>query len=298
VLTTADRGLEILAVMNADTLARRVLAIDAVPDAPPVVALVEPAADVVVATAHGVIPIVASAHDDSGIADFQLVWILSSGSGESFSFTDGGAAWDAVSDDDGVRTGRFALDLAGLGLGPGDVLHVRAVARDGNDVTGPGEGVSATRLIRIAREGEEDEATTLIGFPLEPEKDPILSQRMIILLTEKLIERAPALSAAAVRTESEDIARQQARLRERLADIIYARSSGQEHEEGSGGAGDLSARRPPIDSLPPGERERRLQEILDAASAATGQGTLEEMTHPLRGVRSPADGCGAGAAGA
>ena len=45
---------------------------------------------------------------------------------------------------------REAIDLDTMGLGPGTVLHIRAVAFDGNDVTGPGKGVSETRTLRIA----------------------------------------------------------------------------------------------------------------------------------------------------
>lgn len=277
-LSASDRGIEIVLTAGRDTLTRRVLPITVTRDAAPVVELLEPGADLVLATAAGTVPILARASDDHGIAGFRLAWILSRGSGESFSFTDGGATWDTVAEEEGGRTGRFTLDVARIGLQPGDVLHVRAVATDANDVTGPGEGVSATRLIRIAREGEEDQATTLIGFPLEAEKDPILSQRMIVLLTERLIARMPSLSADAVQTEAGDIARQQSRLRERLADIIYARTTGEEHAETHG----PDVTKPivtALDSLPPEQRAERIREMLEAASAATGQGTLEELSH-------------------
>jgi hypothetical protein len=275
-LAVADRGIEIIALSDNSVVARRVVPLLVFRDAEPQVELRAPDQDMVLATPSGRIRVEASARDDYGIADFRLTWILSRGSGESFAFTDGGAAWSSVRDEDGASIGTAELDLAALRLQPGDVLHVRAIARDGNTVTGPGEGVSRTRLIRIARADEQAEATTLIGFPLEAEKDPILSQRMIVLLTERLIARASGLSSDSLRAEADEIAHQQARLRERLADIIYARGSGAEdaHEHGEG-----AQRQPARDSVTPAERTRRMEALLEAASRATGQGTLAELSH-------------------
>jgi hypothetical protein len=276
-LTSSDRGIEISALSENVVVARRVVPLLVSRDAEPQVELRQPDDDMVLATPSGTIRVEASARDDFGIADFRLTWILSRGSGESFAFTDGGTAWHTVRAEAGARLGTVELDLAALRLQPGDVLHVRAVARDGNTVTGPGEGVSRTRLIRVARRDEQSEATTLIGFPLEAEKDPILSQRMIVLLTERLIARAPGLSSDSLRVEADEIAHQQARLRERLADIIYARSSGEEAEDEHGTL--ESPLRTAADSLPPAERARRMEALLEAASRATGQGTLAELSH-------------------
>ena len=275
-VTESDRGIEIVASTEDGAIAHRVLPLMVAPDADPTVELWEPAADLTLATPTGRVAFRATARDDYGVGDFQLGWILSRGSGESFSFIDGGTTWDREEAKDGVRTGTFELDVAALGLQPGDVLHVRAIARDRNAVTGPGEGVSRTRLIRIAHEGDRSEVNTLIGFPIEAEKDPILSQRMIVLLTERLIERSTSLPRDSVRAQSEEIARQQTRLRERLADIIYARTTGEEDGE-HGAAVDM-----PL-ALQEGttavDRERRMEALLEAASRATGQGTLEELTH-------------------
>lgn len=280
---TAHRGLEIVASEGDAVVARLVVPLIVTRDRAPLVTLLEPDDDLVLASARATVPVRASATDDFGIADFRLSWILSRGSGESFSFTDGGTEWTDVRTVDGARVGTFDLDLAAMGLGPGDVLHVRATARDANGVTGPGEGVSRTRVIRIAREGEESEATTLLGFPIEPEKDPILSQRMIILLTERLLERAPDMTPEQIAHEANDIAWEQARLRERLADIIYARTSGGE-EEGHGHETVPATRPgdrppPPSDTMAFREWSRRMEETLEAASAATGQGTIEELSH-------------------
>lgn len=284
-LAAGHRGLALEARAADDVLARQVLAVTVVPDREPVVELVEPAEDLILATPSGVVPVLARAQDDHGVEDFRLTWILSRGSGESFSFTDGEAAWTAVRREEGALLGEYALDVAAAGLQPGDVIHLRAVARDANTVTGPGTGASVTRLIRVALPDEMDQASTLIGFPIEAEQQPILSQRMIILLTERLIARAGSMAPDEFRHESEMIAAQQARLRGRVADLIYSRSMGADDDHAEelplarGGADRREGGAAAGDSLSDEERERRMQAVLEAASRATGTGTLEELGH-------------------
>jgi hypothetical protein len=71
-----------------------------------------------------------------------------------------------------VRSGRLAkqqlsavISIDSLGLKPGDIVHLRAVARDANDVSGPGIGVSETRSIRIARSDEYDSVAVDAAAP-------------------------------------------------------------------------------------------------------------------------------------
>lgn len=278
------RGISLEALDNDDAaIARHIVPVAVVADREPEIELVVPDDDLVLASPDGTIDVLAMARDDYGIASFTLSWILSRGSGESFSFTDGTVQFNRVQGADTALEGRYRLDLGAAGLKPGDVMHLRAIARDRNTVTGPGEGVSRTRVIRIARESELDEVNTLLAFPMEVEREPILSQRMIILLTERLIERIPQLSAIEVRDESDEIALEQARLRERLADIIYARTSGADdgHDHGDATNPRPSARRERLnpDSMDFLEWSRHMQELLEAASEATGQGTIEELSH-------------------
>jgi hypothetical protein len=283
--SSEHRGISLQARSDDRIHAQRVLPIDVVPDREPAVLLELPGEDVVLAAARGTLPVRGSAEDDYGIADFRLHWILSRGGGESFSFIEGEWSWDRTAVDGARRTGEMVLDLSRAQLQPGDVLHVRAVAHDANDITGPGTGVSPTRLIRIARDDEAAEVTTLIGFPIEAERDPILSQRMIVLLTERLIERSPALSAADIGAESARIANEQARLRGRLTDVVYSRAFGMEdehadeetHIDPAAAAGAPS--RADADTMDVGEWTRRMEAVLAAASEATGLGTLEEQSH-------------------
>ena len=220
-----DRGLALGVDVDGETVDRRVLPLHLLRDRPPTVELVTPPRDVAMATATGVIPLRAVAEDDYGVAELSLRWVRSRGSGESFDFEEGVWDWDTTTTSDRGIEGRRALDLEQLDLGPGDVLHVRATAADRNDVTGPGLGASATRQIRIVRGDQLVEVTTLVGFPIEREREPILSQRMVILLTEELLERATGLAPESLAVAASEIADEQARLRGRMGEQIFSRAT-------------------------------------------------------------------------
>jgi uncharacterized protein DUF4159 len=220
------RGIELTVSNAGETLERRILPLRQLRDRPPTVTLVAPAEDLVLATPTGDISIEAVAVDDFGISDLTLHWVLSRGSGESFDFDEGVWEWDRVRPTSEGGTGLRLLSLDELELQAGDVLHVRAVATDENDVTGPGIGVSATRQIRISREDDLSDVTTLVGFPIEREREPLLSQRMIILLTEELIDSAAGMNPDERLEASRDLADEQARLRARIGEQIFSRATG------------------------------------------------------------------------
>jgi hypothetical protein len=221
-----ERGV-VLSLTDGDSLLeRRILALRPLRDRPPSVTLQAPVEDMVLAAPTGAISIAATARDDFGVADLALHWVRSRGSGESFDFEEGTWSWDRTEATRGGRTGERSLALDELGLEPGDVLHVRATATDGNDVTGPGRGVSATRQIRISDEDDLSDVTTLIGFPMEREREPLLSQRMIILLTEELLDSAGVLGEDEVLRRAEEVANEQARLRGRVGEQIFSRATG------------------------------------------------------------------------
>jgi hypothetical protein len=115
-----------------------------------------------------------------------------------------------------------SLDLDALSLKPGDMVHLRAVAHDGNNVSGPGMGASETRVLRVARAGEYDSIAVEGAPPPEADKS-LISQRMLIILTEALEKRRPTLVRETLVSESRTIARDQTRLRKRVGDIIFQR---------------------------------------------------------------------------
>src|SRR4029079_2966171 len=85
------------------------------------------------------------------------------------------------------------LDLASLQLGEGDVVSMRAIAQDGNTLSGPGIATSDTRTIRIARAGEYDSLAIEAAAP-QPSDSSATSQRMLILMTEQLVREQPRLT--------------------------------------------------------------------------------------------------------
>jgi hypothetical protein len=118
------------------------------------------------------------------------------------------------------------LSIDSVALTPGDVQHLRAVARDGNTVSGPGVGASETRTIRIARADEYDSLAVDPAAPPESDKS-MLSERMLITLAEALEKRRPALRRDTVVRESRAIADDQKKLRRSVGEIVFTRLGGQ-----------------------------------------------------------------------
>lgn len=244
------------ALRFADGIRERWVVLEPHADSVPVVTLTIPARDSVLRTRAGHIPIVAEVHDDFGLADGWLELIISSGDGEQFKFrtltlgrTNGGGARSSVI--------RRMLPLDSLRLEPGDVLHLRAMARDRNTVTGPGIGSSETRTLRVLRAGERD-SVAMEGAPPPAADSSLLSQRMLVLLTEALVKKRRAMAHEPFVNESRRIAGDQARLRRRVADVIFARLGSAASGEEQGGV----------------QEERRggmtPEQLLRAAEAATG----------------------------
>jgi hypothetical protein len=224
------------AVRLSDGSFARIVALAPRADAPPSVTLEAPPRDTVLREASGVIPLAADARDDIGVSSGGFEYIVSSGSGESFAFRTGVLApWHG----NAARI-RLAgeLQLAALGLKPGDVLHLRAVAADGNDVTGPGRGASETRSLRVARAGEYDSVAVERTAPADAEKS-VLSQRMLIVLAEALERRRARLARTDLTAEARRIGADQTKLRKQVGEIIFARlgdQPGGEHTHGEAAA--------------------------------------------------------------
>jgi hypothetical protein len=213
----------------------RVLVLDPVSDSVPTARLDAPARDSVLRTPGGTVRLHAEVRDDLGLAGATFEYIVSSGAGETFTFRRGEVAPRRF--DAGVRAATLdgELSLDAMGLGPGDLIHLRAVARDRNDVTGPGLGASETRTLRIARPDEYDSVSVDPMPPTEPEKNA-LSQRMLLLMTEELHARQPRIGAAELRRESRRIAVEQTRLRKRVGEVVFIRlgEDGGEHAHFAG----------------------------------------------------------------
>ncbi len=212
----------------------RLVVVEPRADSAPRVTLRAPARDTIVRVARGIMPLVADASDDIGLAAAWLEYIVSSGEGESFTFRSGVVARTRLS---GARSIvlRGALMLDALALKPGDIVHLRAVARDENTVSGPGLGVSETRTLRVPRKGEDDSVAVEAAPPPEADQSA-LSERMLIILADSLQRVRPKLTRGVVVNESQRIGADQARLRKRVADIIFIRLEGESSAEESRGS--------------------------------------------------------------
>jgi len=167
-----------------DRAYRRLLVLEPVPDSAPTVQLRLPASDTTYETVpKGRLAVDARLADDIGLAYGNVEYLLSTGSQESFE----------TKASTGPRVGfgnaRAAalheiIDLDTLKLAPGSVLHIRVVAFDFNDVTGPGKGVSETRTLRVA---EPIDSTSINAAPPLPIDSMWISQRLLNLRTDTLI---------------------------------------------------------------------------------------------------------------
>ena len=238
----------------------RLIALDPVPDSAPAVVLREPVRDSVLVVPQGTFALGADLKDDIGMGRAAFEYIVSSGSGETFTFATGTLGATRL---DGAASGAIAgrLSLASLSLKPGDFVHIRAVAYDLRDDTAAARGASETRTIRVARAGEFDSVAVEAAAPPEADK-AVLSQRMLINLTEALVRRRSRLSRETFGDESRTIGRDQARLRKQVGDLVFARlgddPSG-EHFHGDGHEHEGQELRP----------ARTPEELLKAAENAT-----------------------------
>ncbi|MCC6930600.1 MAG: hypothetical protein IT359_16550 [Gemmatimonadaceae bacterium] len=262
----------------------RLIALEPLIDSAPTVTLRLPARDTVLRVSTGSIALAADLHDDLALASARFEYIVSSGEGERFTFKSGtlGTLPLGVGRDAPLRS---SLSLESLALAPGDVVHVRAVAVDRNSVSGPGVGTSESRTIRVARLGEYDSVAVEQAPPPDADKS-VISQRMLIMLTEALLKRAPRLPRPDLVAESRRIGRDQARLRRQVSDIIFARLGGEPDGEHFHGDGHGHADTEQLGSAP-----LTPEQLLQAAERATqGAGNAIDFEHdetPVLAINRP-----------
>ena len=246
--------------LRAPTRRERLIVLAPITDAAPVVTLLLPSRDTVVRAAAGALTLRAAVRDDIGLRDAAFEIIISSGQDENFTFRTATLARTQMSGNV-ERSLDVRLSLDSLALKPGDVLQMRAVARDRNTVSGPGVGSSETRALRVSRAGEYDSVAVEAAPPGEPDGQ-VVSQRMLIILTEALDKRRPRLARPLLLAEAQRIAADQARLRKRVGDIVFQRVGGEPLSEES----NIEA---PLGKMTP-------EELLARAQEAT-KGTVGEV---------------------
>jgi len=178
--------------------------------------------------------------DDYGIADAHLVATLASGSGEAVRFRERDLAFTERAPHSRAGGGTAlalgaTLDLAALGLGPGDQLYFYVVARD-NRTPSPNEGRSETVFIELPDTARAPRAE-FAGLATRLPTTYLRSQRQIILDTERLLREGARLSHADFAARSNDIGADQSALRTRYGELTGAESeSGTEGEAASAAA--------------------------------------------------------------
>jgi hypothetical protein len=224
---------------------RRIIALVPREDEPPTVVLDLPRADTTYRVAPKTIVLSARATDDIGLADGWFECIVSTGQSEgnfkSATDTIGRVRFSAT------RSGSLSATFS-RALAPGSQLSIRAVARDGNAVSGPGVGSSDTRTIRIASPEEYDSLAIAAAAPPILDK-ALMSQRMLVMQTEALVARRRRLDRAHWISESTRLAQVQESLRQEVDDILNGAAT-------------------PDSSGEPGERED-----VDAAKGGGGAAT-------------------------
>ncbi len=209
------------------------------PDQAPEVAVLAPTETVhVLAQRTQTVQIAVSASDDYGIARATLHLTLARGSGENIRFSDKEMPLPASSDPR-ARTWKKQWALSELGMEPGDELYFFVRATD-NAPEHPHTSQSPTYTLRLP--GPQSESLDSTALPPMVKPENLRSQRQIIIDTEQLVADMPKLSPQALRSRSETIAMDQARLRLRYGQFLGEESSlfgGDEHDEhGEHGPGD------------------------------------------------------------
>ncbi|MEO7084759.1 MAG: hypothetical protein ABI442_05385, partial [Gemmatimonadaceae bacterium] len=253
-ITTRVGGTPV-AMRLVDRTYERIVAVEPVIDLAPTVTLRAPAHDSVLRTPTGRIPLSADVSDDYGIVTSSFEYIVSSGEGETFKFRSG--TLGTINPNNRRASLTAVLSIDELALKPGDMVHVRAVARDANNVGGPGLGVSETRTLRIARADEYDSVAVEAAAPSEAEKS-VISERMLVLLAEALEKKRPGMARPVLVGESHSIAVDQRRLRRSVGEIVFTRlggdPTGEEHTD---------------DDTP--ARAKTMEEMLARADSATNR---------------------------
>ncbi|MEO7998312.1 MAG: hypothetical protein ABI852_12760, partial [Gemmatimonadaceae bacterium] len=116
-------------------------------DSIPVVHLQLPVRDSVVREAKGTVALDASAHDDLGLATVNFELIVTSGEGERFTAKTVVLGAQRLNGDHEHKW-QSSLSLDTMKLLPGDIVHMRAVARDHHPDASHEMGASETRTFR------------------------------------------------------------------------------------------------------------------------------------------------------
>lgn len=212
-----------------------VRAVETYADAVPEVRLTEPTGDQLLRTVpSSPINVRWTARDDLGLAGMTLKYIKSRGEGDAAKFTNGELAQGRVEHLTAREwQGASVLDLTRLDVRAGDTLVFWVEARDRNPSPN-NTGRSASLAIAIA--GPEGVKLNLSDLRPSEIGRFLLSQRQIIINTEKLHNERARLAPEEIKRRANGIAADQREFKNSFNDYIRIEGAG-EHEETATGAG-------------------------------------------------------------
>ena len=252
---------------NGRTGLRRLIGLTVTPDRAPRVRVTAPGRDLFLTDARRTLDVAIEADDDIALASLKLRYTKVSGSGERFTFTDGEVPVTITRTDSRTWKARGNLALSALGLEQGDVVVYRGVAADERP------GAAATESDAFIVEITSPGAIASEGFAIDDELDRnAVSQQMVILKTERLLERRASMNAEAFAEESRNIAAEQRTVR---AEFVFMMGGELAQEVTGGEAG--------ITELNEEEEAEAGDDILAGRLANRGRVEL------LRAIRSMSD---------
>ncbi|HEX8138892.1 MAG TPA: hypothetical protein VF544_15090 [Pyrinomonadaceae bacterium] len=205
-----------------------VRAVEVYRDNVPEVRITEPEGDQLLrAVPAGPITVRWTARDDLGLGGVSLRYIKSRGEGDAAKFTSGELSRGSIEQASAREwRGTGALDLARLDVRAGDTLVFWVEARDRNPVA-DNAGRSASLAIAIA--GPEGLKLNLSDLRPNEIGRFLLSQRQIIIHTEKLHGERARLSSEEVRRRAAAIAAEQREFKNSFNDYVRTEGAGEEH---------------------------------------------------------------------
>jgi hypothetical protein len=254
-----------------------VRAVEVYTDTSPQARIVEPASDQLLRSVpNKPVGVRWTAQDDLGLAGVALKYIKSRGEGDAAKFTNGEVSAGGVSRASGREwQGAATLDLQRLDMQPGDTLVFWIEARD-KSVSAGNTGRSASLAIAIA--GPELAKLNLSDLMPNEIGRFLLSQRAIIIHTEKLHGERGRLSKEELARRANDIAAEQREFKNSFNDYI--------HVEGEGGEEGLGTAPPSVEEQVRAAEDERTEPHFHGIPEppAAAPTAVKEMTYAIRAM--------------
>ncbi|MFN2454256.1 MAG: hypothetical protein ABR577_08550 [Pyrinomonadaceae bacterium] len=221
----------VAAAGEANAPAPLVRALEVYADAPPDAHLTEPTGDQLLrAVPEYPLAIRWTARDDLGLQSVALKYIKSRGEGDAAKFTSGEASpGQTLRDSARAWHGETMLDLARLDMQPGDTLVFWIEARDRNPFAN-NSGRSAS--LSIAIKGAEVFKLSLSDLRPNEIGRFLLSERLILLHTEKLHGERARLAPEEFTRRANIIAAEQREFKNSFNDYINIEGAGESEHKG------------------------------------------------------------------